>query len=239
MNTHRAWNRRAKIKIQTQKSTQKQHKTKKREWETEGSPWPGSPWTEQPGGPREGPGSPTEPLFVPHPNPHFLSALLSSLQATISLSPNPAHPEMSNIWCPPDTTGVWRKLSPGTDQFNAQTGSSAGSQQSPVLPTQQWARAGWLPSLDSGPTTQPSIRDATGFPRAREFLPCILKILCRSLFSCGQRPPTPECNPAGHSQSMLSSKSTDGHGAKLFKSQTCSMFYFSPALPRCQARVSS
>lgn len=102
----------------------------------------------------------------------------------------------------------------------------------PSAPMQQRARAQQLPSLDLGPTTQPSIREATGFPRAREFLPHTLKILRRSLFSCGQRPPRPVCTPAGHSQSVLSSKSTEGHGSKLFRCQMCSIL-----LVACTAQV--
>lgn len=175
---------------------------------------------------------------MPHPNPH-------SLSCSSQLPPSYKLPVPQFSTSRDAKQGICRKLFPSTDQFNTQTGSSAGSWQSPVPPMQQWARAGWLPSLDSGPTTQPSIREATRFPRAREFLAYIfcvtqtLKILWRNFFSCGQRLPRPVCTLAGHGQSVLSSKGTEGHGGKLSRNQICSRFYFSPALLRSQVCASS
>lgn len=51
---------------------------KKSEWKTEGSPCPGSCWREQPGGPGEGPGSPTEPSACATPKLSFALQLFSA-----------------------------------------------------------------------------------------------------------------------------------------------------------------
>lgn len=95
MSTHRAWNRRAKIKIQTQKSTQ-QHKAKKVNGKQREVPGLGAPGESSPGVLGRGWAAPLS-LCLCHTQTRIRSpALLTSLQATSSSPPNSAHPEMPN-----------------------------------------------------------------------------------------------------------------------------------------------
>lgn len=122
MSTARALNRRAEMKMQTQKPTQQQHME---ELKPEGSAWPGSPCRERGRGSPEGSGAAPQPsrsCGLPAGSAHGCA----TQQTHIRLPALPDPLQLQAPGCPRQHVqkdakrGICGKVFPSMDRFNAQ-----------------------------------------------------------------------------------------------------------------------